>query len=106
MYVYVYVYVYIYTFIYSYIHIYIYPYIHIYIYTYIHIYIYIYIYIYKYIFSIFDKVNPNINSILAFLNNIHCNIKFTVEHETNHCLHFLDIDIKFSNSVFTTCTYN
>ena len=58
------------------------------------------------IFVIFDKVNPNINSILAFLNNIHRNIKFTVEHETNHCLHFLDIDIKFSNGVFTTCTYN
>ena len=29
-----------------------------------------------------------------------------MEHETNHCLYFLDIDIKFSNVVFTTCTYN
>ena len=58
------------------------------------------------IFVIFAKVNPNINSILAFLNNIHRNIKFTVEHETNHCLHFLDIDIKFNNGVFTTSTYN
>ena len=46
------------------------------------------------IFVMFNKINPNINSILAFLNNIHRNIKFTVEHETNHCLHFLDIDIK------------
>ena len=38
----------------------------------------------------------NINSILAFLNSIHRNIKFTVDHETNHCLHFFDTDIKFT----------
>ena len=58
------------------------------------------------IFVIFDKVNPNINNILVFLNNIHLNMKFTVEHEINHCLHFLDIDIKFINGVLTTSTYN
>ena len=58
------------------------------------------------VFVTFDKVNPNINNILVFLNNIHPNIKFTVEHEINHCLHFLDIDIKFINGVFKTSTNN
>ena len=40
------------------------------------------------VFVIFAKVNPNINNILVFLNKIHPNIKFTVEHEINLCLHF------------------
>ena len=58
------------------------------------------------VFVIFDKANPNINNILGFLNNIHPNIKFTVEHKVNHCLHFLDVDIRFNNGVFSTSTYN
>ena len=58
------------------------------------------------VFVIFDKVNPNINTILGFLNTVHPNIKFTVKHEVNHCLHILDVDIKFNNGVFSTSTYN
>ena len=58
------------------------------------------------VFVIFDKVNHNINNVLVFSNNIHPNIKFAVEHEINHCLHFLDIDIKFINGIFIKSTYN
>ena len=58
------------------------------------------------VFVTFDKVNPNVNNILVFLNNIHPNIKFTVEHEVNHSLHILDIDIKFIDGVIKTSTYN
>ena len=36
------------------------------------------------IFVIFNKINPNINAILLFLNNINLNIKFTFENEVNH----------------------
>ena len=40
------------------------------------------------VFVIFNKINPKINNILLFLNNIHPNIKFTVENEVNHHFHF------------------
>ena len=58
------------------------------------------------VFVIFDKVNPKINNILVCLNNIHPNIKFTVEHKINHYLHFLNIDIKFINGIFKTSINN
>jgi hypothetical protein len=57
------------------------------------------------IFVVFDKLNPKINDILLFLNKIHPNIKFTVENEINHCLHFLDINIEFVNGKYVTSTY-
>ena len=47
-----------------------------------------------------------IGNSLVFLNNKHPNIKFTVQLESNHCLHFFDIDIKFINGVFKIFTYN
>ena len=40
------------------------------------------------VFVILAKVNPNINNILVFLSKIHPNMKFTVDHEINLCLHF------------------
>jgi hypothetical protein len=57
------------------------------------------------IFVIFDSINPNIDNILKFLNNIHPNILFTVERESEHRLQFLDVFIEFSNGRFITSTY-
>ena len=47
---------------------------------------------------------------LEFANNVHANINFTIEHENNNCLPFLDILItrqqqNFSTSVFRKKTY-
>ena len=47
---------------------------------------------------------------LEFANNVHNNIRFTIEHENNNCLPFLDILITrqpqhFSTSVFRKKTY-
>ena len=47
---------------------------------------------------------------LEFANNLHPSIKFTIDHEHNNCLPFLDIlitrsDQYFSTSVFRKTTY-
>ena len=57
------------------------------------------------IFVIFNKISPNITDILLFLNNVHLNIKFTVEYEVNHHFHFVDINIEFISGTFKTHTY-
>ena len=39
---------------------------------------------------------------LEYLNSKHPNIKFTYEIEKDHCLPFLDVNIMFSNGIFST----
>ena len=41
----------------------------------------------------------------ATLNSKHPNIKFTYEIEKDHCLPFLDVNIMFSNGIFSTSVY-
>ena len=58
------------------------------------------------IIVISNKINPTINDILLFLDNVHPNIKFTVENEVNRHFHFLNIDIELLNSTFKTHIYH
>ena len=42
---------------------------------------------------------------LEFANSLHPNIQFTIEHETNNCLSFLDVLITRSEQHFSTSVY-
>ena len=56
------------------------------------------------VFAVFDD-NPAVDSFLNVLNNLHNNIKFTVEKSTAS-IHFLDVDLKVNNDgTFETCVW-
>ena len=56
------------------------------------------------VFAVFDD-NPAVDSFLNVLNNLHNNIKFTVEKSTAS-IHFLDVDVKVNNDgTFKTCVW-
>ena len=47
------------------------------------------------VFAVFDD-NPAVDSFLNVLNNLHNNIKFTVDKSTSS-IHFLDVNMKLNN---------
>lgn len=53
----------------------------------------------------FNGTNRQIEQYLSFLNNIHQNMKFTVEIESNSSLNFLDLTIKRQNNQFSFNIY-
>ena len=55
-------------------------------------------------FAVFDNRNQA-ESFLKYLNSQHPNIKFTIEHEKDNKLSFLDILIEKSNCKFMTSVY-
>ena len=58
------------------------------------------------ILAAFDNEQVPLN-VLKFLNNIHSNIKFTIEKQTNHSIAFLDVFISsISNKNLTLQAYH
>ena len=55
-------------------------------------------------FAIF-KDKRNALDFLTFINNLHPNIKFTIEEESNNKLSFLDMSIQHINNKFYTSIY-
>lgn len=55
---------------------------------------------YRYVDDIFSLIpkNTNTNTILQFINNIHNNIKFTVEYSHNNSIPFLDTLITYTST--------
>ena len=51
------------------------------------------------------RSRDHIIPFLEYLNSKHPNIKFTYEIEKDHCLPFLDVNIMFSNGIFSTSVY-
>ena len=56
------------------------------------------------IFAIFDN-KPDLADTTSELNKLHSNITFTNESEKDGKIHFLDVDICFSDGIFTTKTF-
>src|SRR5678815_404836 len=56
---------------------------------------------YRYVDDIFVAIPVNTNpiDILTFINNIHPNITFTIEHATNNTLPFLDTLLIWSHTI-------
>lgn len=50
------------------------------------------------IFTCFTGTDRQLNIFTDFINNIHNNIKFTIETETNNSINFLDLTIKKQNN--------
>ena len=61
----------------------------------------------RYVDDIFCLVKneTEANSFLTYLNSKHANIKFTIEHEKDKKLPFLDILISSKNEYFETSVY-
>ena len=57
------------------------------------------------IFLIFNR-QTDIEAFKEFMNNLHNNITFTVEQETNNTLPFLDVKITRINGQYTCSTYH
>lgn len=62
---------------------------------------------YRYVDDVFAVLNNNTNGpdILRFLNGLHPNIKFTVEHEENKRIAFLDTTVVRKTSGYHTTLY-
>eukprot|EP00079_Xenopus_tropicalis_P033236 XP_017947007.1 PREDICTED: uncharacterized protein LOC108645773 [Xenopus tropicalis] len=56
-------------------------------------------------FFLWTGTTEQLQSFMEYLNDVHSTIKFTVEvHKT--CLHFLDVDITYTESGFITSVYS
>ena len=56
------------------------------------------------IFCVFSY-EPIMQVLLCVLNSLYINWKFTIETETAHTFHFLDVNIKFYNTRLSSQTY-
>ena len=63
---------------------------------------------YRYVDDVFATINGknNAEKILEYLNNQHPNIRFTVEHEENNTLPFLDTRILRQTEKYETTLYH